>query len=176
MKTMKKVLSIALVGAMMLSVAACGKGNYKIVDKKTFKNALEDVADFDSDEIHDYEDYYDGAEHDLDCWDGNIRYEYIQFEDNEAAMDFFDDYYYEDFQDMVDDHDFSGTRFSSHTNTSAYIIINGESDSDDFFDDDIYGGFFCKEDTVVLVYAISDRQRDMDAVDEFLSAIGYPHP
>jgi len=172
---MKKVMAIALVAAMMLSVAACGK-NYKVVDKKTFKSALEDVADFDDDQIYDYEDYYDGAEHDLDCWDDNIRYEYIQFEDNEAAMEFFDDYYYDGFEDMIEDGDFEGRRSSAHSNTSAYILVNGESDSDDFFDDDIYGGFFCKEDTVVIVYAISDRDRDMEAVDEFLSAIGYPHP
>lgn len=175
MKTMKKVVSIALVAAMMLSVAACGK-NYKVVDKKTFKSALEDVAGFDEDDIYDFKDYYDGAEHDLDCSDGRIRYEYIQFEDNEAAMDYFEDYWYDDYEDMVDDGDFSGRRSSVITNTSAYILVNGESDSDDFFDDDIYGGFFCKEDTVVLVYTVSDRDRDIEAVNEFLSAIGYPHP
>ena len=77
---------------------------------------------------------------------------------------------------MMDDKDFDGRTSSRLTDDEGYILVNGESHSDDFFDDDIYGGIFCKEDVVVIVIVRSDRDRDIDTVNEFLSAIGYPHP
>ena len=49
MKTMKKVISVALLGAMAFSIAGCGK-NYQVVSKKDFTNALEDVCDLDEDD------------------------------------------------------------------------------------------------------------------------------
>jgi len=175
MKMMKKVVSVALVGAMMMSVAACGK-NYTVVSKKDFTNALEDVADLDEDDWYDYEDYYSHSKHDIDCYDGDFHYEWIEFDNEDHAMDFFEDYYYDDFEDMIDDKDFDGKYSTKITDTEGYIILNGESNSSDFFDDELYGGIFCKDGVVVIVLCRSTRDRDTSRVDEFLRAIGYPTP
>lgn len=159
----------------MMSVAACGK-NYTVVSKKDFTNALEDVADLDEDDWYDYEDYYSHSKHDIDCYDGDFHYEWIEFDDENHAMDFFEDYYYDDFEDMIDDKDFDGKYSTKITDTEGYIILNGESNSSDFFDDELYGGIFCKDGVVVIVLCRSTRDRDTARVDEFLRAIGYPTP
>jgi hypothetical protein len=77
---------------------------------------------------------------------------------------------------MIDDKDFDGKYSYRITDTEGYILLNGESSSNDFFDDDIYGGIFCKEDVVVIVLCRSTSDRDTSRVDEFLRAIGYPTP
>ena len=175
MKMMKKVISVVLLGAMTLSIAGCGK-NYQVVSKKDFTNALEDVCDLDEDDWYDYTTYYSHSEHDIDCYDGDFHFEWIQFDRNKHAMDFFEDRFYDSYQDMMDDKDFDGRTPSRLTDDQGYILLNGESHSDDFFDDDVYGGIFCKEDVVVIVLVRSDRDRDIDTINEFLRAIGYPHP
>ena len=85
-------------------------------------------------------------------------------------------HFYDDYQDMMDDKDFEGRTSSRLTDTEGYILLNGECDGDGIFDDDIYGGIYCKEDVVVIVLVRSDRDRDIDTINEFLRAIGYPHP
>ena len=175
MKMMKKVISVALLGAMAFSIAGCGK-NYQVVSKKDFTNALEDVCDLDEDDWYDYTTYYSHSEHDIDCYDGDFHYEWIQFDSNSHAMDFFEDHFYDDYEDMMDDKDFDGRTSSRLTDTEGYILLNGECDGDGTFDDDLYGGIYCKEDVVVIVLVRSDRDRDIETVNEFLSAIGYPHP
>ncbi len=175
MKMMKKVISVALLGAMALSIAGCGK-NYQVVSKKDFIDALEEVCDLDEDDWYDYTTYYSHSEHDIDCYDGDFHYEWIQFDSNAHAMDFFEDRFYENYEDMMDDKDFDGRTSSRLTDEEGFILVNGESHSDDFFDDDIYGGIFCKEDVVVIVIVRSDRDRDIETINDFLSAIGYPKP
>lgn len=174
MKMMRKAVSVVLVGAMVLSIAGCGK-NYDVVSQRDFEGALEDVAGLDEDDWYDYTTYYSHSEHDIDCYDGDLHYEWIEFDSNKHAMDFFEDIY-DGFEEMREDDDFEGRCSYALTDETGYILVNGESSSDEFYDDDVYGGIFCKEEVVVIVMARSDRDRDITAVDDFLRAIGYPHP
>lgn len=173
MKTMKRIVSVAMAGVMMMSLAGCGK-NWKNVDKKAFKAALEDVADID--DPYDYGSYYEGSKHDIDAYYGDYRYEWIEFKDADDAMDFFEDRIYDYFEDMIDDDDFDGKYSYKLTDTYGYILVNGESDSDDFYEGDIYGGFYVRDNIVVRVYVRSDKEKKINKINEFLRAIGYPTP
>jgi len=176
MRRFKQILSLALVCAVMMSLAACKK-NFNAVERKEFEDALENVLGLDDDEYHDYGDYYDGSKHDIDYWDDDVRYEFIEFKDEDDAVDFFEDYYYDDFTDVIEDEDFKGKQSSYLSDTMGYIIVNGEADSDfSRWDDDVYGGIYMKDGIVVIVMAYSDKNSDIKDVDEFLDYIGYPNP
>lgn len=182
MKTFKRVMSVMLIAVMMLSLAGCVMFG-KCTEKKFIK-ALEDVAKLDDDEYTELEDddldyYYNSSD---DCeycvygYDGDCYYDYMTFEDADAARDYFEDHYYDDAQDMFEDDDFDGSHRIGSSGNSAYILLNGDSDSDDFYDGDLYGGFFLKDDTIVIVLAFSDSKSDVNDIKDFLSAIGYPKP
>ena len=64
----------------------------------------------------------------------------------------------------------------SESGATGYILVDGDSDNDDFMDGKCYGGIFLKENTIVIVMANSNKSSDMEDIDAMLSAIGYPKP
>jgi len=178
MKKFKALGAGLMAGIMLLSVAGCV--SFKATDKKTFESALEDALDLEEDEDYwEVEDDYiwiDDCDTYVYGYDGNCYYAFLEFDKAEDAADYFDDYYYDDFEDMIKDKDFDGNyKMSFDGKTSGYIIFNGEADSD-FADDDIYGGVYCKDGVVVVAYALSDKKSDIEDINAFLKAIGYPKP
>ena len=177
MKTMKKVISVALLGAMAFSIAGCGK-NYQVVSKKDFTNALEDVCDLDEDDWYDYTTYYSHSEHDIDCYDGDFHYEWIQFDSNSHAMDFFEDHFYDDYEDMMDDKDFDGRTRLVNRDTYGYILLNGECDDRDFYQGRsyMYGGHYYVEDEIFAIVTVDDDNGARDDINTILRALGLPRP
>lgn len=180
MKKFKALTAGLMAGVMLFSLVGCA--NFKATDKKSFENALEDVLDLEEqDDYWEYEDedtWIDDCDTVVYAYDGDCYYSFYEFDDPEDAADFFEDNYYDDFEDMIKDGDFEGKHVMSYNekNSTGYITFSGESDSDDFFDDDIYGGVYCKDGIVVVAIAASDKKSDIEDVNAFLKAIGYPKP
>lgn len=179
MKKVKALVAGLLAGVMLFSMVGCA--NFKATDEKAFKKALEDEFDLEEDEdYYVYEDDYtwiDDCETSIYAYKKNAIFAFYEFEDAEAAGDYFEDYYYEDFEDMIKDKDFDGKYSMSYNSKSysGYITFNGEADSD-FADDDIYGGVYCKDGILIVAMAYSDKDSDKENVNAFLKAIGYPKP
>lgn len=173
MKKVKVLAAGLMAGVMLFSMVGCA--NFKATDEKSFKKALEDELDLEEDE--DYYVYESSDETSIYAYKKNAVFAFIEFDDEDDAADYFEDYYYEDFEDMVKDKDFEGKYAMSYNEKSGtgYITFNGEADGD-FADDDIYGGVYCKEGIIVVAMAYSDKSSDIDNVNAFLKAIGYPKP
>lgn len=172
-KAVKNIVSVVLLACMAFSLASCGK-KISPVKKKDFKSALEDSFDIDEDDYSDYDwddyDYISYLDHDY----------YVvlrQYDDADDALDEFENIY-DDYEDMVDDKEFKGKRSAVFNEKAGYgyILLNGESDSEDFFDDDIYGGIYWTEDEIIIVIVLSDKDKYTENVDAMLKAIGYPRP
>lgn len=172
MKVLKTVVCSALVATMLFCMVGCV--SVKAVKKKDFKNALEDVADFDDDEYYEYDDYDSDIDYTVFAYEGNAYYDYSIYGDEDDALDAFEDIY-DDFQDMKEDKDFDGSLRMGLSGSTGYILFNGEADGRDY-DGDMYGGIYLKDDVVIIVYAHSDRKSDIKDINAFLSAIGLPKP
>lgn len=175
---MKKFLSIAMAGVMMMSLAGCKKIAY-IDDEDDFIDALEDVADIDEDDCYIREDFenegYD-VEISVSASDGKLNYGYLRFEDADDAAEYFEDEMYDEFRDVVDDGDFDGKYKMKFTSSEGYILMNGEEDGDEFLGGDVYGGIFLKNDVIIVVLSSSTKEKNTSKVDEFLRALGLPTP
>ncbi|MFA6828933.1 MAG: hypothetical protein WCQ74_05330 [Saccharofermentanales bacterium] len=172
MKVLKTLLCSALVATMLFCMVGCV--NVKAVNKKDFKNALEDVADFDDDEYYEYDDYDSDNYYTIYAYDSDAYYNYSIYGDEDYALDAFEDIY-DEFQDMKEDKDFDGSLRMGLSGSTGYILFNGEADGS-VFDDEAYGGIYLKDDVVIMVYALSDSKSDIKDINAFLSAIGLPKP
>lgn len=172
-KVLTNVVSVILIASMGLSVSGCA-GKIKPVAKKDFKKALEESFDIDDDDYTDYK----GSDYD-NVWyvEHDYYVEYYQFDDEDDAMDMFDEFY-DRYEDMVDDKDFKGRHRSVVNDKKAYgyILLKGESDDDDFFDGDIYGGIYWVDDTIIIVLVSSDKDKYVDNITAMIRALGYPKP
>ena len=172
MKVLKTVVCSALVATMLFCMVGCV--NVKAVNKKDFKNALEDVADIDDDEYYEYDDFDSDIDYTIYAYDSDAYYDYSIYGDEDDALDAFEDIY-DEFQDMKDDKDFDGSLRMGLSGSTGYILFNGEADGS-VFDDEVYGGIYLKDDVVIMVYAYSDSKSDIKDINAFLSAIGLPKP
>lgn len=174
MKNVKKVLSVAMVASMVFSMTACGK-SFKAIDKKDFKKALKAIElDEDMEEIEDDNVEYlgiDDAEYAASAYDEDQMYMFIEFEDADAAKEYFEDEFYDDFEDAIEDEDIDGKYSNKISDDSGYIIVNGEND-----DEEMYGGIYFKDNVMVVAISYTTKKSDMKDIDAFLDAIGYPKP
>lgn len=175
MKNCKKILSVILVASMAFSLAGCS--SIKAISKKDFKNALKELK-LDDDIIdRDYKDSKDDMEYSAYAFDDDQYYMFYQFEDAEAAHDYFEDEIYDDAKDAKEDKEIDGKFKMKLSKTSGYVIINGENDGDDIWEADyLYGGFYLKDDIIVVAMTTSDKKSDIKDVQAFLKEIGYPKP
>lgn len=181
MKNIKKILSVVMIVTMMTSLVACK--SFKAIDYKVFKNAVDEV--YGEEPIKYSEDMFEYAGYDEYDLDRNYYYyidngilEYYKFDDEEGAREFFEDYYYDEFEDMIEDDDFEGNRSNGLSNSRGYIIVNGECDGSDFWEDidEAYGGIYWVDNIVVVAMMDSDKKSDIKDMDAFLDEIGYPAP
>ena len=171
-KFVKSLVSTMLIGSMLFSFAGCSV-KFDAVKAKDFKKALEDAMDIDDD---DYSDYDWDDSRNIWYYHKDIRIDYYQFDDADDAYDYFEDLY-DEWEDTLDDGDFDGKHKEKFKDdaTSGYILLNGESDNDDFYEGDIYGGIYFVDDIIIIAVCRSDKQKDMDKIDALLDAIGYSH-
>lgn len=181
MKNIKKILSVVMIVAMMTSLVSCK--SFKVVDDGDFEDAIEEIYDEEVMEISgdDIEnaglDEYD-MEKFLSLIEEDVSIAYAEFEDEEAARDFFEDEYYKDFEDMIKDDDFEGSHSSGLNNSRGYILFEGEADGDGEWEetDEIYGGIYWTENMVIIAIAYSDKKSDIEDMNEFLDMLGLPTP
>ena len=162
MKNLKKLVALVLVGAMSLSLVACGE---KKISAKEFKKALE-KEDYEIDEMEDddYEDYYWAYDEDRE-----VIAIYVTYEDKDDAKDDFDDLY-EDVKDAKDDDEFEGTL----KKTSNRITIKGEfDDNKKYGDSEMYMVVIRVDEMIITVMTDDTDKKAVKKVDEAIKALGY---
>lgn len=181
MKNIKKILSVVMIVAMMVSLVSCK--SFKVVDDGDFEDAIEEIYDEEVMEISGDDIENSGRnEYDIEKFlsliDEDVSIAYVEFEDEEAALDFFEDKYYKDFEDMIEDDDFEGSHSSGLNNSRGYILFEGEADGEGEWEDtdEIYGGIYWTENMVILAIANSDKKSDIEDMNEFLDMLGLPTP
>ncbi len=171
MKISKKTVSMTLIMAMTLSMTACGK-NFKQIDEDVFEEGLKVLKLDDNMSEYDEKDYLDDdMTYKAFVYDDNQAYIYMEFEDEDAAIDYFEDNYYEDFEDYLLDEEFEGEESHKLKKDTGYILYNGEEEGDE-----VYGGIFLKGNTIVVAEAGSTKKSAKKDIDAFLDEIGYPKP
>lgn len=172
-KAIKSIVSITLLASMAFSMAGCAK-KITPVKKNDFKDAIEEVFDIDDDDYWEY----DGDDYtSISYYDHDYYVVMYQYDDADDALDDFEDIY-DNYEDMVEDKEFKGKKKAVFNEKAGYgyIVLNGESESDDFYDDDIYGGIYWADDTVIVVLVLSDKDKYTENIDAVISALGYPKP
>ncbi len=188
MKRLKTIAAAVLACATMLSATACS--GFKVIDDEdVFFDALDNAVKIDEDETyHIKNSTYDGdkIEYMIAAQDGDNYYIYIRYKKADKAMDRFDDFC-QDFQDIKDDSDFTGSNSMSTSKTRGSVIFNGEVESGSalsfvyanqyFYDDsEIYGGVYVNENVYIEVYSLNGSKRDKEKIALFLKEIGFPKP
>ncbi len=174
---LKKVISVALLGAMALSIAGCAK-KIESIKAKDFKNAIEEVIDED-----DYSDLGDNIYY----YGDNMFIDFYEFEDADDATDTWEDIL-DSYNDMTDDKKFDGSRRLVNTSNYGYILLDGECDDKNFLSDlsnvyflqsgrsYYYGGIFFVDDEIIVVMTTKDKDGNREDIDTILAAMGYPKP
>lgn len=171
MKNFKKAMSLTLIMAMALSLTACGK-SFKAISKKDFEKGLKAIKlDDDIEEEDDEDELDDDMTYEALVYADNQAYRFMEFEDEDAAFDYFEENYYDEFEDYLEDDEFEGEESHKLKKDTGYILFNGEEDGDD-----VYGGVFLKGNTIVVAEAGSTKKSAKKDIDAFLKAIGYPKP
>ena len=116
-------------------------------------------------------------EYSIDAYAENENfYSYTRCADEETAQALFQ-YYYNDYTYLFDSKNFSGIQSHESGDTTGYLLIDGR------YNDNAAGTYtpyhdaiFLKGDTVVFAMA-SDYELSIEKeVNNFLDALGYPHP
>lgn len=188
MKKLHSAVAVILVMATVLSLSGCS--SFKVIDNEDqFFDALEESAGIKKkNTIHEkkYEVNGDDTEYFIYTGDGDNFYTYIRFEDEDDAMDYFDEFY-QDFEEIKEDKEFDGSYSMSMNKTRGMVTFNGEVESDNglnfyhmnkyFFEDtDIYGGVYVNKNVYIEVYSANGSKRDKEKIDKFLKQLGLPKP
>lgn len=147
--------------------------NIPAVSMDDFEDCIENIydAEYDWDYYrYDYSDYsYVGY------WnDSNDIYMYVYDDADDARENF--DFYTEAFQGTIADGEFDGDYTLADSGNEGYIIFNGECDSWDFYDGDIYGCIFLKDNTIMSVMTHDASQSRNDKIEDFLEELDLPSP
>ena len=168
MKTIKRMTALLLVGAMALSLAACGSSK-KAVTSKEFKKTLE-KADFtvqkskDKDADECYEAFYTD--------DDEESYAYItyyKFESKKLAKECFSDSY-DELKELEEDELFDG----EITKNSWKFTAEGEFDEDSGIanGEEAYAVGVLAEDTVLICFSSADKA-SKKVLNKALDSLGY---
>jgi|GEM_PF-1817865 hypothetical protein len=166
MKTLKRLTALVLVGAMALSLAACGASKKKVTVKE-FKKIL-GKADF---EVEERED--DDAE---ECWvaeysedrDSGVSIYYYLFETKGDAKACFNASY-DDLKAEEEDELFDG----EIAKKSWYFTADGEFDKDsEIIEGEWYVVCVVAEESLLVCYSTSDKS-SKKTLKKALSDLGY---
>lgn len=194
MKTSKLTAAGASILATAMLFAGCAGLTYEpkvdvfklpVTEDADFYTALEAIG-IEASEVDVIEDTgfkFTGEETDydikvnLDAVSGNNnRFSYTRCADEETAKELFD-YYYKDYAPVFDAKDFSGISSHEIGNGAAYVLIHGRTENKTAGTYTPYhDALYLKGDTLIVVTAGDyDLQVDKE-IDDFLDALGYPHP
>ena len=143
--------------------------NFPVYTPDGFEEILNDFVD--GDVYNDRYSYYD------DCYyqEDGVWFQLYTCDTQDEAVDWFDSYY-EGYQEMLDNDNFRGQTYSCYNGTQGYLLVNGDSYDGHFFDSCVYGGFYIKDNTIVIAVTVTGDPEDINTVNMFLSTIGYPAP
>lgn len=188
MKKSHVLTSLLLAGAVAFSVSGCA--GFKVIDDEdVFYDALENVLDVSKKETTHQKNWTingDDAEYVIYYSDGDNTYIYVRFEDEEDAMDCFEDFY-EDFEEIVDDDGFDGSHVRSILKSRGSVVFNGEVEEGSelgfivgsgymYEDSDIYGGVYVNKNVYIEVYSVNGSKRDNEKISNFLKELKFPKP
>ena len=183
-----RILTATIIAVLTLSLAGCA--NFKVIDDEdVFFDALDNAVGIDEDETQHNKNVTvngDKAEYVIHVKDGDNYYTYIRFKKEDDAMDYFDEFY-DDFEDIKEDQDFTGSHSASMGKVKGSVTFNGELESgsalflyrnDVFFyeDTEIYGGVYVNKNVYIEAYSIDGSKRDKEKISTFLKEIGFPKP
>ena len=168
MKTIKKLTAMLLVGAMALSLAACGGSSKKAVTSKEFKKTLE-KADFtvekskDKDAEECYEAYY--VDEDGETY---AYITYYKFESKKIAKECFSDSY-DELKEEEDEELFDG----DITKNSWKFTADGDFDEDSsIIEGEAYVVGVLAGDTVLICFSSADKA-GKKVLNKALDSLGY---
>lgn len=172
MKGLKGIVSVLLIGAMALSLCACG---VKEVAPKEFKSIVKEALDCDKEDLYESEGYYDYIETRI-SYSGEDYDKYTviltEYEDEDAAKYAFD--VETNSMNFKKSHDQIDGKCKIAKN---YITIDAEvTYGYDGNDEDVYGGVYMAGNYIIEVYTYTGKDKDKDVIDEVIDALGYPKP
>lgn len=136
-------------------------------------------------ELYEFNSIVDFGSGNVYLEDDELHFAYYEFDDNNDAMQFFEDRYYDSFVDVYEDNDFDGyceyELNGERGDYAGYITLNGEFDEPQYdytydYLNEVYGGFYIKGNVVVAVFSRSDSLRRTDVIDQFLGQLGLSLP
>ncbi len=150
MKTLKKLTALLLVGAMAISMAACGSSKKKVTAKE-FKKSLE-KADFvvEEGEDEDADEKWSAAYHDGDSY---VYIDYYVFESKKLAKKCFNDSY-DELKEVDEDGDFEG---DIEKNSWRFTGDGDFSEDTVFGERSMFVAGVLAEETVLICYSSSDK-------------------
>ncbi len=161
----KKLTSVVLVGFMLFSMTACSK----TFTVDSFRDALIKAnigATIANIKVSQNQAYY--SRDNLELYAS-----YNKSTDEYAALTWFQSFY-ERFEKTT----FVGNVQTKFDKGYSYFTLNGET-KDEQFSSPVgyyYGGWYCKKDTVIIVYTTLDSENNRAEVDRILTQLKYPKP
>ncbi|MBQ5968291.1 MAG: hypothetical protein IJL60_11025 [Clostridiales bacterium] len=168
MKTIKKLTAMLLVGAMALSLAACGGSSKKAVTSKEFKKTLE-KADFtvEKGKDKDAEECYEASYVDEDG-ESYAYITYYKFESKKIAKECFSDSY-DELKEEEDEELFDG----DITKNSWKFTADGDFDEDSsIIEGEAYVVGVLAGDTVLICFSSADKA-GKKVLNKALDSLGY---
>ena len=155
------------------------------VDDKAFMNALSTIGIDESDVDVMTDTSFKFTDNDTDykvvinldaTSDKMNRYSYTQCADEATARSLFD-YYYDKCSYVFDTKEFNGSCNHEVSSNYAYVLIDGtyNNDSDNTYTP-YHNAIYLKEDTVIVAVANDYGLSVNKEINDFLKALGYPHP
>lgn len=194
MKSSKIIATSSAVLATIVVFAGCAGITYEPkvdvaalpdVDDTAFYNALNAIGIDESDVEVMSDTSFSFADDDTDfkviinldaTSDNDNQFSYTQCVDEKTAKALFD-YYYDDYDYLFDAKDFSGISSHEVGSNSAYVLIDGRyNDNTANTYTPYHDAIFLRGDTVIVAIA-SDYDLSIEKeINDFLNALGYPHP
>lgn len=175
MNKCKRILALLLMTTLCVSMSACGKKNrsFKKLSKEQFIEATKK-------QNYVYEEYFTQDEADQTTSDilygagvtsGTNVFMYFVYKDNATAKEYFQSNYFEQYKKTKEMLDTGKSIDLKLDEDSGYVLIDLDQDEAKG-----YGGYFLKEDTIVVVATLECTDSNKSAVDALLGEIDYPKP
>jgi predicted nucleotidyltransferase len=175
MKSWSKVLVLFLCSVFLFSLVGCSGKSLKVIDSGDFEDVMDDL-DYYAD-VYDDEDYLEKGQVEMAyAYDEDYEYYaiFVEYEDEEDAVDFFNDMF-DDLKDAKDDDEFDGSYTKTTGKNYQKIVIDGEFEdaTGDFDEGSTYQIAFQIDKTIIAVMAYDNGKSDKKEVDKIVKELGY---
>ncbi|MBN1892028.1 MAG: hypothetical protein JW780_04540 [Clostridiales bacterium] len=169
---MKKLMLYTMVVVLLMTTVFASSCSKKVLNDDDFEDIMDDLK-FDVYTIKD--GLPRKTDKRINAYDDDdfIAY-YIEFDDEEDAIDEFEDLL-DDVMDAKDDGDFEGKIKKSGSGNYDKLIVDGEFDEDvnEFEEGNVYAVIYRIDNIALVVAAMDNDKRDIEEVNEILKELGY---